>query len=155
MYISNDCVFSSGWTKDTLMRRHNSRPYNPNIANTFFRAGYVEVWGRGIEKICEACKELGTELPEYEVMPEYITLCLKAINSSNGTLDDTLDDTLEKRILEVILENPKITQKEIAEILDVSVRSIKRLMKNLSDNGVIERTGGKRFGQWVIKNKKD
>lgn len=161
MYISNDCVFPKDWTKETLMQRHNSRPYNPNLANTFFRAGYVEAWGRGIQKICEACKELGTDLPEYEVMPDYITLCLKAINNSNVTLDDTLnvtlDDTLnvtlDKKILEIILKNPKTTQKEIAEILDISVRSVKRLMKNLSDNGVIERSGGKRFGQWIVKNK--
>ena len=148
--------FPSGWTKDTFMQRHNSRPYNPNLANTFFRAGYVEVWGRGIQKICEACKELGTDLPEYEVMPDYITLCLKAIKNSNGTLDGTLDDTLdslEKRILEIILENPKVTQKEITEILDVSIRTVKRSMKNLLDKGIIERNGGKRFGQWIVKNK--
>jgi len=29
MYISNDCVFPSGWTTETLMQRHRSRPYNP------------------------------------------------------------------------------------------------------------------------------
>jgi|GEM_PF-5061688 len=29
MYISNDCVFPKDWTKETLMHRHNSRPYNP------------------------------------------------------------------------------------------------------------------------------
>lgn len=33
MYISNDCVFPSGWTAETLMKRHQSRPYNPAIAN--------------------------------------------------------------------------------------------------------------------------
>ena len=32
-----------------------SKPFNPNIANGFFRAGFIETWGRGIEKICEAC----------------------------------------------------------------------------------------------------
>lgn len=83
MYISNDCVFPSDWTKDNLMRRHASRPYNPNIANTFFRAGYVEVWGRGIQKICEACGELGAPMPEYEITSEFITISLKALNNKN------------------------------------------------------------------------
>lgn len=50
MYISNDCVFPHGWTAETLMQRHRSEPYNPDIANAFFRAGYVETWGRGIQK---------------------------------------------------------------------------------------------------------
>ena len=65
VYISNDCVFPVGWTVETLMERHRSQPYNPNIANVFFRAGYVETWGRGIEKICEACKKHGVPMPEY------------------------------------------------------------------------------------------
>ena len=42
VYISNDCVFPVGWTVETLMERHRSQPYNPNIANGFFRAGYVK-----------------------------------------------------------------------------------------------------------------
>ena len=29
--------------------------YNPDIANTFFRAGHVETWGREF-KICESCR---------------------------------------------------------------------------------------------------
>ncbi len=42
-------------------------PYNPDIANTFFRAGHVETWGRGIQKICESCQNHGIPNPEYEV----------------------------------------------------------------------------------------
>lgn len=30
-----------------------------------FGAGYVETWGRGLEKICEACKQHGAPMPEY------------------------------------------------------------------------------------------
>lgn len=51
IYISNDCVFPANWTAETLMQKHRSLPHNPDIANTFFRAGFIESWGRGIEKI--------------------------------------------------------------------------------------------------------
>ena len=47
LYISNDCVFPAKWTADTLMQKHRSLPHNPDIANTFFRAGFIESWGRG------------------------------------------------------------------------------------------------------------
>jgi len=67
MYISNGCVFSHDWTAETLMHRHRSFPYNPDIANAFFRAGYVEVWGHGIHKICETCNEHGTPI-SHDVM---------------------------------------------------------------------------------------
>ena len=36
MYISNACVFPNDWTTENLMRIHNSRPYNPDLAGTFY-----------------------------------------------------------------------------------------------------------------------
>lgn len=41
------CIFPEGWTVETLMAPHDSVPYNPDIANVFYRAGYIEHWGRG------------------------------------------------------------------------------------------------------------
>ncbi len=65
MYISNECVFPSDWTMESLLQRHQSRPYNPKIARAFF--GYIESWGRGIQKIFEVCNEYGALQPEYVV----------------------------------------------------------------------------------------
>jgi ATP-dependent DNA helicase RecG len=45
----------SGWTAARLLEKHSSEPYNPDVANAFFRAGMIEAWGRGIEKILAAC----------------------------------------------------------------------------------------------------
>lgn len=36
-----------------MMKAHNSRPYNPDLAGTFYRAGYIEAWGGGTQKNCE------------------------------------------------------------------------------------------------------
>ena len=41
---------------------------NPDIANVFYRAGYIETWGQGIQKICDECIALGAELPRYEIL---------------------------------------------------------------------------------------
>ena len=56
--------------------QHNSRPYNPLTANTFFRAGYIEAWGRGIQKIRESCEENGNEMAEYKVSSSEIMRCI-------------------------------------------------------------------------------
>ena len=74
MYISNNCILPKNWTVDTLMKPHKSEPFNPSIAHVFYRAGYIEAWGRGIQKICEACQELGTPEPEYRVLGDDITV---------------------------------------------------------------------------------
>ena len=57
--IINGGVLPEGWTVETLLSSHRSMPYNPDIANTFFRAGEIEAWGRGIERIITACKNDG------------------------------------------------------------------------------------------------
>ena len=68
LIISNSCVLPKGWTVRTLMKVHSSIPYNPKIANVFYRAGFIENWGRGIEKMCNACKELGAKPPKYNLL---------------------------------------------------------------------------------------
>ena len=37
-------------TVESLLIKYPSRPFNPNIANVFYLAGFIESWGRGIEK---------------------------------------------------------------------------------------------------------
>ncbi len=52
------------------MSKHASKPFNPNIAHVFYLAGFIESWGRGIEKICNACRDDKLPQPEYTVNPE-------------------------------------------------------------------------------------
>lgn len=156
MYISNDCVFPSDWTTETLMQRHRSRPYNPHIANAFFRAGYVESWGRGIQKICESCEAHGIPQPEYFLHSEDIMVKLTALNTSKHHLKhqgDVLDDVLEVKLIMILKNNKQVTQKEIASELGISIATVQRMMKKLSDKNIIMRKGGKRFGYWEVHNK--
>lgn len=149
VYISNDCVFLVGWTVETLMERHRLQPYNPNIANGFFRAGYVETWGRGIEKICEACKKHGVPLPEYKIHLEDIMVKFTPLLSAKVPKEQ--NGTLEEKILLTIKKNPHATQKQIALEIDCSERKVKRLMKAMQEEGIIERIGGRKLGQWIEK----
>ena len=40
---------------EKLFEKHSSKPYNPKLANVFFKSGMIEAWGRGFDKIKEAC----------------------------------------------------------------------------------------------------
>lgn len=60
----NPGVLPEGWTMKTLLGAHPSTPFNPAIANVFFRSGEIETWGRGIQRIFAACKEAGTPRPK-------------------------------------------------------------------------------------------
>lgn len=78
MWITNNLVFNSPWTPERLMSPHASQPYNPLIANTFFRAGFVEAWGRGIQEMCRKCVSHGCPSPHYIDFPQAVMLCLEA-----------------------------------------------------------------------------
>lgn len=56
LYIYNSAVMPNNWDVDKLLSSHRSEPHNPDIANAFFKAGYIESWGRGISKIIEGSK---------------------------------------------------------------------------------------------------
>ena len=158
MYISNNCILPKNWTVDTLMKPHKSEPFNPSIAHVFYRAGYIEAWGRGIQKICEACQELGTPDPEYKLLGDDITVKFFALESAKISESknpkhqgDVLGDVLEDGILDELRRDSSLNQKELAEILGTSVPSIQRAMSRLKDNGRLIRKGGKRFGYWEVQ----
>ena len=160
IYIGNDCVFPSDWTIETLMEKHRSRPHNPNIANAFFKAGFIEAWGRGIEKICESCKEYGIPLPVYTIRTSEMMVMLKGQISKapskyqklqNGALEGALEER-ENSVLRMILEKPDITQFEIGEYLNLSKKAVQIVIKELITKNKIIRVGGKRYGRWEIIN---
>lgn len=42
-------------SKEKLFMKHSSKPFNPKLAEVFFKSGMIEAWVRSFEKIREAC----------------------------------------------------------------------------------------------------
>ena len=58
---------------------------------------------------------------------------------------------IQLQIIEIIKENPTITAKEISMMIgNRGLPAIKWNLKQLKDNGIIERKGTTRIGQWII-----
>ncbi len=64
--ITNPGAFHFGITPEKLTQPHESRPWNPIIANVFYRAGIIERWGSGTLNIIDWCKENGNPPPTWE-----------------------------------------------------------------------------------------
>lgn len=160
--ISNSCILPEGWTLDTLMKPHDSKPYNPDIANVFYRAGFIENWGQGIQKICDGCKEIGAELPVYELIGTTLRVHFRALESAlidepkapkhqNIEKDGALEDAMVLRVIEMLKEQPDISQDVLGKRLGISRRVVQKYIKELKEIGKIERKGGKRYGYWEVK----
>ena len=88
------------------MSKHASKPYNPAIANAFYLAGFIESWGRGIEKICQACEEDGSPAPVYTVHPGDIMIRFTA--SKDRVLRifaDKVTDRVTDRVTDKVTES--------------------------------------------------
>jgi ATP-dependent DNA helicase RecG len=62
----NDGGLPEDLTIELLKKKHSSRPRNPVIADVCFKGGYIDAWGRGIQKILDACKDQGLPEPVFE-----------------------------------------------------------------------------------------
>lgn len=66
LMIWNAGQLPENWTIETLLGNHSSNPFNPDIANAFFRSGYIESWGRGISKMTTLCLVAGLPKPKFD-----------------------------------------------------------------------------------------
>ena len=162
LYVANVGSLPEDWTLEKLMNKHTSKPYNPNIAYVFYLAGFIESWGRGVEKICNALKADNLPMPEYTVNSGDIMIKFtgpedRIIRVSGGLsekLSEKLSDKLsekEQKTLELLIEDPGYTSPQIAEKLNVSRVSVTKYLKSLKEKGLIERIGSDRKGYWRIK----
>ena len=76
--------------------------------------------------------------------------CTKVGTNDTKTGTDVHEEDIEAKIVELIRENKKITQKEMQEQTGTSLRSIKRYISKLQSDGVIKRVGSSRSGYWEI-----
>ena len=158
LYIANCGQLPENWTVDSLMSKHVSRPYNPSIANVYYLAGFIESWGRGIEKMCRACEEDGSPLPEYTIHPGDIMIRFSAaedriVRTSINRVTEKVTEKVteaEKELLGLLLEDPAFTYTVLAEKLGVSRKTVSARIRSLKEKGIIQRIGSDSKGYWKV-----
>ena len=92
IYIWNDGEMPSELdSTEKLFEKHSSKPYNPKLANVFFKSGLIEAWGRGFDKIKEACAKYDGRLPEYNISVSGIMVLCKVCDKYLELLNDKED----------------------------------------------------------------
>ena len=158
-------------TPAALMQKHSSYPRNHNIANVFYKAGFVESWGRGFKKIAEEFERASLPLPTIEengggvmaivqrkTIDEVIAERDGNVGVNVGDMSETnvgnmSESELSERqlnIISMIKENPFVTGKEMSETMSVTQRTIERDLSVLQKAGIIRHEGRVNAGVWVI-----
>jgi ATP-dependent DNA helicase RecG len=126
---------------EKLKQDHSSYPRNQNIANVFFKAGYIESWGRGINKIIEACVQTG--LPEPIIEEEQSGFSITFLKEIY-TEDFIRNQNLEVRQINALLhikKNGSISNAQYQEIAQLSKRTATRDLQELVEKGYLQKSG--------------
>ena len=154
-------------TPAVLLQKHSSYPRNHNIANVFYKAGFVESWERGFKKIAEEFERASLPLPTIEengggvmaiiqckTVDEVIAERGGNVGVNVGVNSREISDVkLTERqtiMVSVIKSNPMVTAKQMSETLSVTVRTIERDLALMQKAGIIRHEGSDKTGVWVI-----
>lgn len=172
--IWNPAVLPEGWQLDDLLREHASLPYNPNIANTFFRAGEIEAWGRGIQRMFQACRDAGTPQPrirlsghdlwlEFDFSLGYLRTVSPTVGSGSAGRDsgktrvktpvETRVETPVKTTQQVLITlaaRPELTLAEVASAIGKSLSAVERAAAKLVREKKLRFIGPRKSGRWEV-----
>lgn len=138
----NEGQLPENWTVKTLLEKHASRPYNPDIANALFRSGYIESWGRGTIKIIKECKQAGIPEPVFSYNSSDISVEFrKDIYNEKYLQSLDLNERQVKAVL-YVKEKGKITNSDYQTLNDVSKATATRDLTELVEkHKILKRTG--------------
>ena len=130
------------------MEKHPSQPYNPDIANAFFRSGYIESWGRGTIKIIEKCIEAGLPSPLYSYEgSDFWVEFKKDIYHKEYLQSLNLNNRQIKAILYTKV-NEKLTNSEYQKINDCSRNTASNDLSELVEKELLKPSGQKGAGAY-------
>ena len=138
------------WTVEDLHDKHSSQPRNPDIATAFFRSGYVEAWGRGMDKMKNLCSEAKIPAPQFSTKGnEFWTNFRKDIFNK----EDLIGLGLSERQIEAVLffkTKGEVTTAEYSEKFGISERTARRDLSDLVKKQLIENKGDTNQSKYVF-----
>ena len=140
-----------GLTPNDLFAPHESRPWNPLIARTFYRRGIIEQWGRGTLRMAELATAAGLPRPEIEECGDSVTVRFRradqnALRRADGELTDQQNSVL------VLLHGSgrALALREIRTLLgsQTDERRLREDLAILKAKGLAETTGRGPGARW-------
>jgi ATP-dependent DNA helicase RecG len=148
LHLWNPGLLPEELTIEELKKAHSSYPRNRNIANVFFKAGYIESWGRGTNKIIDACREAG--LPEPVIEEEqggFAITFLKDIYTEEYLTGLGLEKHFIKTIL-FIKENGSVSNAQYQSLFNISKRKSTNDLQQLVNKRFVEKVGTRGRGTY-------
>lgn len=133
----------SGITAEEYLSGRLSVLRNRNLANVFYRFGFVEIFGTGITRIKQLYEESLIK-PEFEVSENAIKIMLPVFESNVNLTED------EKVIYTLLSKTMLKPISEIAPYAPFGKSKTTKLLKDMEEKGVITVEGKGRGTKYII-----
>lgn len=134
----------SGITEEEYLSGKISVLRNRNLANVFYRLGFVEIFGTGITRIKQLYEE-GLKKPDFEVSENTIKIVLPVFEKNLNLTED------EKTIYKILSRTMLKSISEIAPYVPFGKSKTTQLLKDMWQKGVIKVEGRGRGTKYIIK----
>ncbi len=140
-----------GLTPNDLFGPHESRPWNPLIARTFYRRGIIEEWGRGTLRMADLTTAAGLSRPEIEECSDCVTVRFRRADySADRHLEGVLTQQ-QNAILALLHRSDRpLALREVCSLLGLQAneRRVRKDLSTLKARGLVEPTGHGRSARW-------
>ena len=152
--VTSSGTLHFGLTPAKLFEPHESLPWNPLVARTFYRRGIIEEWGRGTLKMAELAMSAGLPRPEIEDRGGCVTVCFRPASRRRiGQATVARLTELQHQILALIDQSGRgLALREICAELGppTTKRQLRRDLATLGVQGLIRSTGHGRGARWTM-----
>jgi ATP-dependent DNA helicase RecG len=135
-----------GLTPEALFREHESRPWNPMSAQTFYKRGIIETWGRGTLKIARLMRDAGLKPPAVTLRPGAVVVTFSLSGKTTGKTTGKTHDV----VLALLAGEPSLSIPEVAQRIGKGPRATERIIRKLRETGRLERLGAAKGGSWKV-----
>ncbi|WP_246601670.1 ATP-binding protein [Hymenobacter profundi] len=140
----NEGHLPDSWTVENLRHQHPSKPFNPDVANTLFRAGYIESWGRGTLKMIHECRVRQLPAPRY-----YFETSGMVVEFVRYTEAYLRTQGLRPELIPLVLyvqEHGVLTNSLVQQLTGLSKPTATRYLTELEKTGYLQKTGTRGTG---------
>lgn len=134
----------SGITEKEYLSGKISVLRNRNLANVFYRLGFVEIFGTGIARIKQLYEE-SLRKPDFEVTENTIKIMLPVYEENMNLAED------EKKVYNILSKTMLKSMSEIAPYVSFGKSKTAQLLKDMQKKGVVEVEGRGRGTKYIIK----
>ena len=153
MEIWSPGLLPADLTVESLKGAHQSKPRNIRIADCFYRAGLVEQWGTGTNRMVTECLDWRLPEPEFEEVGGCFVVRFRNVKHAISLLGEEGLNERQTAVLALLRQGGSISSPEYAATYQVSRTTAFRELRAMTSRGLLSLIGRTRTARYISEDR--